>query len=290
MSEQNRNTDAAIKIYVTNLGKYNEGSLVGQWMDLPTTPEIFANALKAIAIDGKRYEEYFITDYESTIDNLFSGISAAKMEYANIEELNYLAAKVEEMPQYEVEKFEAALESGEYANTVADMINLASGNNLDCYQFLEGVHTDEDLGYYWVEESGAYDLKAMGNLAQYIDYERFGRDIRLEESGVFADSGYIVNADGFEEIYTGIDDIPGAYRLNPSNREEIGHILPEGRSMGEQIKPSPGDKTDVLKEKIQASQKPSVLGQIKDFQEQIKNEAKTLPQQTQSKQSPTLGD
>lgn len=52
------------RIYITNLGKYNEGELLGQWLDLPATKKEFEQALLNIGIDGDRYEEYFITDWE----------------------------------------------------------------------------------------------------------------------------------------------------------------------------------------------------------------------------------
>ncbi|MDT0700402.1 antirestriction protein ArdA [Staphylococcus chromogenes] len=51
------------RIYVTNLGKYNEGELLGQWLDLPATKNDFAKVLNNIGI-GENYEEYFITDWE----------------------------------------------------------------------------------------------------------------------------------------------------------------------------------------------------------------------------------
>ena len=38
--------------YVTNLGKYNEGELVGEYLKFPTTPEEVQALLKRIGIDG----------------------------------------------------------------------------------------------------------------------------------------------------------------------------------------------------------------------------------------------
>lgn len=54
-----------ISAYVTNLGKYNEGELVGKWLDFPTTQKEINKVLHEIGIDGIRYEEIFITDYEA---------------------------------------------------------------------------------------------------------------------------------------------------------------------------------------------------------------------------------
>lgn len=54
-----------LSAYVTNLGKYTEGELVGKWLDFPTTQKEINKVLHEIGIDGIRYEEIFITDYEA---------------------------------------------------------------------------------------------------------------------------------------------------------------------------------------------------------------------------------
>lgn len=41
---------AVLEAYVTNLGKYNEGSLVGEWLKFPTTPEEVQALLKNIGV------------------------------------------------------------------------------------------------------------------------------------------------------------------------------------------------------------------------------------------------
>ncbi len=47
--------------YITNLGKYNEGRLVGETLKFPATTEEVQALLKRIGVDGVRYEEIFIT-------------------------------------------------------------------------------------------------------------------------------------------------------------------------------------------------------------------------------------
>lgn len=41
--------------YITNLGKYNEGELVGEALKFPTTTEEVQGLLKRIGVDGVRY-------------------------------------------------------------------------------------------------------------------------------------------------------------------------------------------------------------------------------------------
>ena len=43
--------------YITNLGKYNEGRLVGETLKFPATTEEVQSLLKNIGVDGVRYEE-----------------------------------------------------------------------------------------------------------------------------------------------------------------------------------------------------------------------------------------
>ena len=83
----------------------------------------------------------------------------------------------------EEDKFKAAVEVFGF-NEVID-------SDSDDYILYTNITTDYDLGYYWVNDSGCYDLKSMGSLANYIDYESFGRDIRLESNGYFSEYGWI---------------------------------------------------------------------------------------------------
>ena len=63
-----------MKIFITNLGRYNEGYLVGKWVKLPVCEDVLDKVLKEIGID-EYYEEYFITDYENEIIGIGDVIS-----------------------------------------------------------------------------------------------------------------------------------------------------------------------------------------------------------------------
>lgn len=67
---------------------------------------------------------------------------------------------------------------------------LASAEFDGCYLYPD-VDTDRELGEYLVEEVGVELSKET--LLLYIDYEKFGRDVRLEEGGSFVDKGYFVS-------------------------------------------------------------------------------------------------
>ena len=131
---------ALLEAYITNLGKYAEGQLVGETLKFPTTAEEVQSLLKRIGVDGIRYEEIFITSFDGDVLGLHEHLG----EYESIDELNYLAALLSEMDQSDIEKFEAVIDAGEYTGSVKDLINLTQ--NLDCFEFYSGVRSDEELG------------------------------------------------------------------------------------------------------------------------------------------------
>lgn len=197
---------ALLEAYITNLGKYNEGQLVGETLKFPTTQEEVQALLKRIGVDGIRYEEIFITSFDSDVLGLHEYLG----EYENLDELNYLAVLLSEMDQGDIEKFEAVIGAGEYTGSVKDLINLTQ--NLDCFEFYQDVHSDEELGRMYVLEFGGVEVPE--HLIDYIDYEAYGRDVRINDSGHYAPGGYVAdNRSRFIERYTGRDDIPDEYRV-----------------------------------------------------------------------------
>ena len=193
--------------YVTNLGLYPErGAGAGEYLKFPTTVEEVQALFSRIGIDGKQYEEYFITDYDSDILGLTDHLG----EYESLDELNYLAHLLEEMTPAELEKLEAVMDAGEYTSSVKDLINLTQ--NLDCFEFYPGVEDDETLGRIYVEDMEAIDIP--DHLLPYFDYEAYGRDVRINEDGHFAPGGYVLNNGGkFIEHYHGIEDIPAEHKV-----------------------------------------------------------------------------
>lgn len=55
-----------------------------------------------------------------------------------------------------------------------------------------GVDTDYELGCHLESEFGL-DGFSRDILERYFDYEKYGRDVRLEEGGRFVDKGYFVS-------------------------------------------------------------------------------------------------
>lgn len=212
---------AVISIFLTNLGKYNEGDLVGEWVALPTTKENLSQVMKRIGIGskdefGQPYEEWFISDYDCHVGDLAKCLG----EYENLNELNYLAAKIEDLCESERKTFEAVMEydGGGGIRGAADVINVIE--NLDCYLLYDGAYNEWDLGLHLLEESGLYNLDELGNLRNYIDYEAFGRDYSFESEGGFVNGGYLEVIDLTTTVYDGSGEIPDEYIILGNDEEE----------------------------------------------------------------------
>ena len=204
--------DYPFAAFVTNLGKYNEGELVGEWVKFPTTAEEMKQVFDRIGIGktgdfGQVYEEWFITDYDCYVDGLYDKLG----EYESLDELNYLASKLDEMDRGEYEQFQAAMEIGDHSGSVQEIINLTE--NLDCYDVYPGIEDYDDLGRYYIDELDA--MQVPEHLRNYIDYEAYGRDIALDESGDFTSFGYVRDTgSSFHEYYDGDrGSIPEEYRV-----------------------------------------------------------------------------
>ena len=204
--------DCPFEAFITNLGKYNEGALVGEWVKFPTTAEELQKVFERIGIGSKDdfghpYEEWFITDYDCYVDGLYEMLG----EYENLDELNYLASKLEELDDHDYEHFQAAMQVSDYTGSVKDLINLI--DNLDKYEIYPGVDDYSDLGRYYIDEVGVMEIPE--HLANYIDYEAYGRDVAIDEMGQFTNYGYVRDTqESFTEYYDGDrESIPDEYKV-----------------------------------------------------------------------------
>ena len=212
MPDYSYNKDYPFAAFITNLGKYNEGELVGEWVKFPTTAEELKEVFKRIGIGqkddfGQPYEEWFITDYDCYVDGLYDKLG----EYESLDELNYLASKLDEMSESEYAQFQAGMEMGDHCGSLQEIINLTE--NLDCYEVYPHIADYDDLGRYYIEELEV--MQVPEHLQNYIDYEAYGRDVAMDENGSFTDQGYVRDTgDRFCEYYDGErGSIPDEYRV-----------------------------------------------------------------------------
>lgn len=166
-----------INVFLTNLGKYNEGELVGKWISLPISENDLENAMDEIGIN-EEYEEYFITDYETDIDGFEIG------EYANLEELNELAEELENMDDSDAKAFVACIQIGRNADEALECV--MNGD----YRIYYNCSDTTDVAYEVVEECG-YLKNVPEQVKNYFDYESFGRDLDIEGNYVYVDGDYV---------------------------------------------------------------------------------------------------
>ena len=120
-------------------------------------------------------------EIEVTFDSI-EGLPDLDCERLNLDLANELAEKLEDVDEDIVLSF---IESDS-----SDPKYLANAEFDDCFLYPD-IGTDRELGEYLVEEVGLELSKET--LLRYIDYEKMGRDVRLEEGGSFVNRGYFVS-------------------------------------------------------------------------------------------------
>lgn len=172
-----------LNIYLTNLGKYNEGELMGEWVKLPISESDLEAVKTRIGISNKPdangmiYEEWFITDYETDIHGLTVG------EYDSLDELNELAETLDNLDEYDREIIEAMISEG---YSLEDAIDKKD----DCMVYYN-CEDMEDVAIEYAEETGLLN-SIPENLQSYFDFESFGRDMSFEGHFIFTDKGNCV--------------------------------------------------------------------------------------------------
>lgn len=161
-----------MNIYLTNLGKYNKGELIGEWVELPVSQEELQEVFKRIGIN-EEYEEYFITDYECDFYEVG--------EYENIDTLNEIAERLDELDESESKIVKAMMSECGY--TLDEAIEKVNNSEYMVYSDCEDM---TDVAYQVVENCGYLD-NVPETVARYFDYESFGRDLGIEGTYIFTD-------------------------------------------------------------------------------------------------------
>lgn len=136
--------------YITNLGAYTNGRLIGEWVNFPITEEETTAVLDRIG----NPEEVFFTDWD--------GVKLG--EFISINEVNELAEDLEAVDADIVAAIMEADGSGlrEAIDRVDDVI------------FYEGM-TLEEVAYELVETMDLPEVAMM-----YFDYEAYQRDLKID--------------------------------------------------------------------------------------------------------------
>lgn len=182
-----------LNVWIGNLGKYNEGELVGEWLELPVSKKELDTFLrekvglqltqeeveKALTEDGVCYEEYMINDYETDLPIKVS-------EYSNLNMLNLLA-----MASEKVNNMEAVEAYIEYQGTddIEEIINvMLQEDNIPFYPYeenSENLSNEEKYGMSKAIWNGLDEILEKYYVTDCFDYEKYGMDddVSLYENG-----------------------------------------------------------------------------------------------------------
>jgi antirestriction protein len=159
---------STFRIWLGDLGAYNEGRLVGEWINLPCDEEALAQLVDRYTRGGQG--DCYIADYEAPIrHDSFVHMSPQK--------LNEVAEEFEGLSQHDLLRVEYLLGEG-YD------IDKALGDYEDVI-FYEGM-TLKRVAMELVDE-GAFG-EIPDSIAGYIDYEAIGRDLGFD--------GYVETPEG----------------------------------------------------------------------------------------------
>ena len=170
-----------LNIYVNTWGNYNEnGADGGEWITLPMDEGDLKETLDRIAKNMGDFDpEFFINDYEWVTEISLREID----ENESIVKLNEEMQRLDQLDEWEQEIYCAALEVWGHSEVNPDSV--------DEYRLYTDVHTDYDLGYYLIHETGEFNISGLKDLSFYFDYEAYGRDVRFESDGGFSSLGWV---------------------------------------------------------------------------------------------------
>lgn len=147
-------TEDNIAVYVGTYSKYNNGSIQGAWVDLTEfdNKEDFYEHCAEIHSDEKD-PEFMFQAFEGFPEAYYgeSGLDPdlwGYLTHIETEDKEIIDTLIENGFSYDIEYI------------VIDNI---------CHNL------EESIGYYYLSESGCYDIPS--HLENYIDYEKFGRDL-----------------------------------------------------------------------------------------------------------------
>ena len=122
-----------------------------------------------------------------------------KDTFVNLDEINYLAKRMDSFDQKELFSFFAAVEAGDYVST-KDLINLSF--NLNCYTLIRDVSNLKSVGRNYVL---CREVAISADELEKMDLEKIGRELLSSGKGIPTKYGLLFRNEGvvFEEVYKG---------------------------------------------------------------------------------------
>ena len=206
--ERSEPMSEVFSILLHNRQRYEQGN-EGLWFSLPTTTEKLQEALREIGISADNPQDFFLYDYRSPQERPIK-LPRDLVLSADVDELNFLAARLEKLDAAELSELNAALTSPQSDfHSIGQIIDYP--DNVDFYVHLPDVKGTGQLGDYYLNRSGMVDMPEEWKAG--IDVARFGQHIAQQEQGVFTPYGYLVRSgDEWQRVHEG-QPVPEEYRV-----------------------------------------------------------------------------
>ena len=189
----------------------------GYWLDLPTTAEKLQEAMREIHISADNPQDFFIAGFSCPEDRHLA-IPYDMVLAADVDELNFLAARLDTLDAAALAELNAALQNprGGFEN-IGQIIDYA--DNVDYFVHLPDVQSPGQLGDYYLNRSGMVDMPEEWKAG--IDAARFGEHIARQEQGAFTPYGYLVKSgDEWQRVHEG-QPVPEEYRVMGFPQPEV---------------------------------------------------------------------
>ncbi len=206
--ERSERLSEVFSILIDNRSRFEAGELSSAWLTLPTTAEQLHAAMQSVGITADNPQDFFINGYSYPIDKPLA-LPYDMVCAAGIDELNFLAARLEALAPADLDELNAAAQRRPGFDNIGQIIDYTY--NLDFFVHIPEVQTVRDLGDYYLNKSGMVDMPE--DWKRGIDLTAFGRNAAQHERGSFTPYGYIVESgDKWERHYEG-RDVPEEYRI-----------------------------------------------------------------------------
>ena len=207
-------------VLIQNRTEFEKGNPAGVFLSLPATKEELHEAMKALNITADNPQDFFLNGY-STADNRRIEIPFDWIRDGDLDRINYLASRLEEMTPEQLEKLDAVMHSDFKPESLDRLIDHTY--NTDFYSYVPGILSYKELGDYFLNDSGKVQMPEEWKAG--IDKESFGFNAALHEDGKLTDYGYIARSGtDWKEVYAG-QETPEKYRI--MSYPEAGRTAPE---------------------------------------------------------------